>query len=327
MADVVRFAVVGVGAMGRLHAEYLAKRVPNAQLVAVADIDIAVGQTVAGWLGLEHVYATMTELLASVPVDAIVIASPRRTHAGTIIEAAAAGKHVFSEKPLADTLEEIDTATAMVEKTGVALQVGFHRRFDASFRHIRDAIVRGEIGEPRIVHSISRDPVWGASSRSPEDLLLETTIHDFDMVRYMSSGDIAEVHAVDLPGEGASLLEGVIISLRLKNGAVATIDNHIASPYGYDQRLEVFGTQAVASVANVPSHHASVTGAEGALHAPPLHFFAERYEAAYIAELTAFTKCVIDGSMPAVGASEARAAQAAAFAAMESLRTGAPVRL
>jgi myo-inositol 2-dehydrogenase/D-chiro-inositol 1-dehydrogenase len=326
MADVVRFGVVGVGAMGHLHAEYLAKRVPNATLVAIADVDLAAANVVGDRLGVEHVYATMTELLAAVSVDAVVVASPRRTHSGTIIEAAEAGKHIFSEKPMANTLEEIDAATAAVEKAGVALQVGFHRRFDASFRHVREAIARGEIGEPRIVHSISRDPVWGTSSRLPEDLLLETTIHDFDMVRYMSGSEVVEVHAVGIPAE-AGQLEGVIVSLRLKNGAVATIDNHVASAYGYDQRVEVFGTQAVASVANVPAHVASVTGAEGELHAPPLHFFAERYEDAYIAELTAFTKCVIDGTTPAVGATEARAAQVAAFAALESLRTSAPVRL
>jgi myo-inositol 2-dehydrogenase/D-chiro-inositol 1-dehydrogenase len=326
MADVVRFGVIGVGAMGHLHAEYIANRVPNAALVAIADVDVAAAQTVAGRLGIQHVYATITELLAAVPVDAVVVASPRRTHAGTIIEAARAGKHVFSEKPLADTLEEIDAVSAAVERAGVALQVGFHRRFDATFRHVLDAIARGEIGEPRIVHSISRDPVWGTSSRLPEDLLLETTIHDFDVVRYMSGSDITEVHAIEIPAEPGRL-EGVIVSLRLANGAVATIENHVASAYGYDQRVEVFGTQAVASVANVPAHQASVTGAEGELRAPPLHFFAERYEGAYIAELAAFTQCVISGATPVVGAQEARAVQVAAFAALESLRTGAPVRV
>jgi myo-inositol 2-dehydrogenase/D-chiro-inositol 1-dehydrogenase len=327
MADVVRFGVAGVGSMGHLHAEYLAKRVPNATLVAIADVDIAAAHTVAGRLGVENVCATLTELLTAVAVDAIVVASPRRTHSGSIIEAAEAGKHVFSEKPLANSIEEIDAATAAVEKTGVALQVGFHRRFDASFRHVREAIARGEIGEPRIVHSISRDPVWGTSSRLPDDLLLETTIHDFDMVRYMSGSELAEVYAAGIPAAEPGRLEGVVVSLRLKNGAAATIDNHIASAYGYDQRVEVFGTQAVASVANVPAHQASITGAEGELHAPPQNFFAERYEDAYIAELAAFTKCVIDGTTPAIGASEARAAQVAAFAALESLRTGAPVRL
>lgn len=327
MADVVRFGVVGVGAMGHLHAEYLAKRVPNAALVAVADVDLAAANTVAGRLGIEHRFATMTNLLAAVSVDAVVVASPRRMHADMIIEAVEAGKHVFSEKPLANTLEEIDTATEAVEKAGVALQVGFHRRFDASFRHVRDAIASGEIGEPRIVHSISRDPVWGTSSRPSDDLLLETTIHDFDMVRYMSGSEIAEVHAVGIAAEEPGLLEGVIVSLRLANGAAATIENHVASAYGYDQRVEVFGTQGVASVANMTAHQASVTGAEGELHPPPLHFFAERYEAAYIAELAAFTQCVISGATLVVGAREARAAQVAALASLESLRTGAPVRV
>lgn len=313
--------------MGNLHAEYIARHVPYATLVAIADVDIAGAHTVAGRLGVEHVYQTLTELLAAVSIDAIVVASPRRTHAGAIIEAAGSGKHIFSEKPLANTIDEIDAARAAVDKAGFVLQVGFHRRFDASFRHVREAIARGEVGEPRIVHSISRDPVWGTSSRLPEDLLLETTIHDFDIVRWMSGSEIVDVHAVGIPAAESGRLEGVIVSLRLKNGSVATIDNHVASAYGYDQRVEVFGSQAVASVANVASHQASVTDAGGELHAPPVHFFAERYEDAYIAELVAFTKCVIDGSTPVVGAGEARAAQAAAFAALESLRTGATVRV
>ena len=251
--DVVRFGVVGVGSMGHLHAEYLARRVPNASLAAIADVDLATAHIVGGRLGVTRTFATMTQLLAAVEVDALVVASPRRAHADMIIEAAQAGKHIFSEKPLANTLEEIDAATAGVEKAGVGLQVGFHRRFDASFRHVRDAIALGELGDVRIVHSISRDPVWGTSSRSPEDLILETTIHDFDMVRYMSADEITEVHATALPAE-AGRLDGVIVSLKLASGAVATIDNHVASAYGYDQRVEVFGTQGKASVQNVASH-------------------------------------------------------------------------
>jgi myo-inositol 2-dehydrogenase / D-chiro-inositol 1-dehydrogenase len=321
----VCFGLVGVGAMGQLHAQYLAKRVPDATLVAIADVDLDRAKAVAGSLDVEHGFASLTELLAAVEVDAVAIASPRRTHASTIIEAARAGKHIFCEKPLANTIEEIDAASAAVEKAGVALQVGFHRRFDPSFRHVRETVWRGELGDVRIVHSISRDPVWGEPSRLPEDLLLETTIHDFDMVRHGSGSEIAEVHARGIAASEAGRLEGVIVSLKLASGAVATIDNHVASAYGYDQRLEVFGTQAVASVSNITSHTATVLGAQGALTAPPTPFFAERYEAAYIAELSAFTRCVTDGTTPVVGASDARAAQLAAEAALESLRTGEPV--
>ncbi|MEO8456958.1 MAG: Gfo/Idh/MocA family oxidoreductase [Chloroflexota bacterium] len=327
MANVVRFAVVGVGSMGHLHAEYLASRVPNAKLVALADVDVAKAREVGAPLGVDACFSTLTEVLAQVEIDAVVVASPRRTHASTIIEAAEAGKHVFSEKPMANTLEEIDAATAAVEKAVVALQVGFHRRFDPSFRRVREAIGEGDIGEPRIVHSISRDPVWGSSSRLPEDLLLETTIHDFDVVRHMSGSEIVSVHATGIASADAGRLEGVIVSLRLANGALATIDNHVASAYGYDQRVEVFGSLGVASVANHTPHRATVVDAGGAIGAPPLHFFAERYADAYIAELAAFTRCVLDGSEPLVGARDARAAQVAAFAALESLRTGETVRV
>ncbi len=327
MPDIVRFAVVGVGSMGHLHAQYVASRVPGARLVAIADVDVAKAREVGGPLGIDKCYPTLTELLANVEVDAVVVATLRRTHAGTIIEAAEAGKHVFSEKPLANTLDEIDAVVASVERAGVALQVGFHRRFDPSFARVRQAIGEGDIGDVRIVHSISRDPVWGSSARLPEDLLLETTIHDFDVVRHMTSSEVTRLEATGIESADAGLLEGVLVNLRLGSGAVATIDNHIASAYGYDQRVEVYGSLGVARVENETPHRATIVDAGGSISAPPHHFFAERYEAAYITELAAFTRCVLDGSEPLVGAREARAAQAAAFAALESLRTGAAVRL
>jgi myo-inositol 2-dehydrogenase/D-chiro-inositol 1-dehydrogenase len=324
-AKTVGTGVIGVGAMGRLHAEYLATRVPSARLSAIADINAGVARAEAERLDVAA-YPDHAALLADPGVDAVAICTPRGTHAQIIKDAAAAGKHIFCEKPLAGSLEEIDEAMAAVARAGVALQVGFNRRFDPSFAHVHDQIVAGAIGAPQIIHLVSRDPAGGAS-RVPADLLFETTIHDLDMARYLAGSEITSVHALGLTAAEPGRLEGAIVVLRLANGVVATIDNHLRSAYGYDQRLEVFGAGGALSIANETPHRATLSDKSGVLDPLPLHFFAERYVESYIAELAAFTRCVTEKTAPPVTAAEGRAAVVAALAALDSLREGRPVTL
>ena len=319
-ADSLGFGVIGVGAIGRLHAEHLAARIPRARLVAIADINAAVARSEAERLDVAA-YPDHAALLADPAVAAVAICTPRGTHAQIIKDAAAAGKHIFCEKPLAGSLEEIDDAMAAVARAGVTLQVGFNRRFDLSFRHVHDQIVAGAIGEPQIIHIVSRDPepAEGQASRSPADLILETTIHDLDMARYLAGSEITSVHALGLPASEPGRLEGAIIVLRLANGVVATIDNHLRSAFGYDQRLEVFGHGGALSIANETPHRATLSDRSGVLDPLPLHFFAERYADSYIAELSAFARCVAEKTAPPVTASDGRAAVVAALAALDSL--------
>jgi myo-inositol 2-dehydrogenase/D-chiro-inositol 1-dehydrogenase len=322
-ADSLGFGVIGVGAIGRLHAEHLATRVPRASLVAVADINAAVARSEAGRLDAAA-YPDHAALLADPAVAAVAICTPRGTHAQIIKDAAAVGKHIFCEKPLAGSLEEIDDAMAAVARAGVSLQVGFNRRFDPSFAHVHDTIAAGGIGAPQIIHIVSRDPepADGQASRSPADLILETTIHDLDMARYLASSEITSVHALGLPASEPGRLEGAIIVLRLANGVVATIDNHLRSAFGYDQRLEVFGARGALSIANETPHRATLSSEAGVIEPLPLHFFAERYAESYIAELSAFARCVTGKTAPSVTANDGRAAVVAALAALDSLARG-----
>ncbi|MDP9181013.1 MAG: Gfo/Idh/MocA family oxidoreductase [Chloroflexota bacterium] len=327
-ADSLGFGVIGVGAIGRLHAEHLAARIPCARLVAVADINIPAARAAAERLDVAA-YPNHAALLADPGVTAVAICTPRETHAPIIKDAAAAGKHIFCEKPLAGSLEEIDDAMAAVARAGVMLQVGFNRRFDASFAHVHDTIAAGGIGAPQIIHIVSRDPepADGRASRTPADLILETTIHDLDMARYLAGSEITSVHALGLPASEPGRLEGAIIVLSLATGVVATIDNHLRSAFGYDQRLEVFGTAGALSIANETPHRATLAGKAGIIDPLPLHFFAERYVDSYIAELSAFARCVAEKTAPPVTASDGRAAVVAALAALDSLREGRPVAL
>ncbi len=322
------FGVIGAGAIGRLHAKHLATHIPRARLVAIADINAAVARSEAERLNVAA-YPDHAALLADPAVAAVAICTPRGTHARIIKDAATAGKHIFCEKPLAGSLEEIDDAMESVERTGVTLQVGFNRRFDASFAHVHDQIVAGAIGAPQVIHIVSRDPepADGQASRSPADLILETTVHDLDMACYLAGSEITSVHALGLPESEPGRLEGAIIVLRLANGVIATIDNHLRSAFGYDQRLEVFGTAGALSIANETPHRATLASKAGIVDSLPLHFFAERYADSYIAELSAFARCVAEETVPLVTASDGRAAVVAALAALDSLREGRPVAL
>ncbi len=176
-----------------------------------------------------------------------------------------------------------------------------------------------------MMHMISRDPnpAAGNAGRSPADLFLETTIHDLDMARHLSGSEIAEVFAVGV-GAGRGL-EGAIVTLRMANGVVATIDNHLRSAYGYDQRTEVFGSGGAVSIQNQTPYNATISDRRGVHAALPLHFFAERYNDAYLAELVAFTRCLSEGTEPPVTGEDGRRAVAAALAAVRSLASGKPV--
>jgi myo-inositol 2-dehydrogenase/D-chiro-inositol 1-dehydrogenase len=310
--------IVGAGRIGHLHAANAARcglavdRVVDARPEAAAELADQVGARVAdGFDGL----------------DAVVVCSPPDTHAEFVEAAAAAGAHVFCEKPLAPDLAGCDRAIEACERAGVVLQVGFQRRFDASFRALREAVESGRIGEPVLLRTSSRDPyepppTYGAS------IFVDSTIHDLDLARFLVGSEIVEVSA-----RAAKLAtpdphsDTAVTTLAFANGALGAIDNCWQSAYGYDQRVEVHGTAGMAAAANEQASTTVVADGEG-FHAPLLpHFFLERYAAAYVRELEAFAAAIDGGPVPVDGR-DGRAALAAALAAKQSAEQGgAPVRL
>jgi myo-inositol 2-dehydrogenase/D-chiro-inositol 1-dehydrogenase len=333
MTRKVKIAVIGTGRMGSVHTRNIARLIPEADLVAVCDIRLEVAQAVADELGIQRVVKDYHELLADKEIEAILIATSTNTHSFIMKDVAAAGKHIFCEKPLALELDKIDEALAAVEKAGVKLQVGFNRRFDKSFRQVHEIVESGDIGRPCILHITNRDPDFPSMEfmRVSGGMFLDMTIHDFDMARFQV-GEIDEVYAT-----GSVLIEPElkefgdidtnVVTLKFANGTVGAIDNSRKAVYGYDQRLEVFCSNGTA-MANNESENTAVKGNPGGFHSARLpHFFIQRYAPCYVDEVRQFIECVREDKPTPTTGKDGRAAVVLGYAAWKSLHENRPVKV
>ena len=333
MTKKVKIAVIGTGRMGSVHVRNIARLIPEAELVAICDIRLEVAQVVADELGIQRVVQDYHELLADPEIEAILIASSTDTHAFMMKDVAAAGKHIFCEKPLALELDKIDEALEAVKKAGVKLQVGFNRRFDKSYQRVRSIVASGEIGRPCILRITNRDPDFPAMEflRVSGGIFLDLAIHDFDMVRFQV-GEVEEIYAT-----GSVLIEPKlkefgdidtdVVTLKFVNGAVGAIDNSRKAVYGYDQRLEVFCSNGTA-LANNEAETVAVKGnTDGFLSAKPPYFFMQRYAPCYVEELRQFVECVRDDKPTPTTGADGRAAVVLGYAAWKSLRENRPVKV
>lgn len=330
----IRIGVIGAGRIGRVHAANLAYRVAGAELAGVADPVEAAARETAESLRLSRWTTSPAELLADPTIQAVVIASSTDTHARLIEEAAAAGKDIFCEKPVDLDLARVDAALAAVKRAGVRLQIGFNRRFDPSFARARQTVASGAIGTPQIVKITSRDPQPASLAYLAVSggLFTDMTIHDFDVARWIVGDEVVELSAM-----GAVLIEPEIgklndvdtamISLRYRSGALGQIDNSRKAVYGYDVRLEVFGSLGVVTVANHTPAAVTLTTRTGANGELPLHWFIERFEQAYLNELVEFVSCIREDRAPSVGGEDGRIPLVMARAAWTSLRERRPVSL
>ena len=334
MALTVHIGVIGAGRIGKVHTENLTYRIPEATVVAIADIDRAAAEAVAAQYGIAAVADDPQAIIANPDVDAVLICSPTDTHAPLIAAAAAAGKHIFCEKPIALDLAVIDRALAAVQEAGVRLQVGFNRRFDPNFRHVREVVAAGKIGEPHILRVTSRDPAPPPIEyiRVSGGLFLDMTIHDFDMARFLMGNEVTEVYAaggvmVDPAIGEAGDIDTALVTLRFASGAVGAIDNSRRAVYGYDQRVEVFGSGGSVAIGNNTPHNALHSDAEG-VHGPkPLYFFMQRYTESFVEEMRAFIAAMHGEAPIPVTGEDGRAAVVIGLAAWKSLRENRPVKL
>jgi myo-inositol 2-dehydrogenase / D-chiro-inositol 1-dehydrogenase len=327
----VRVGVIGTGRIGRLHADLIARRVPGLALAAVFDTDVSAAQEVGKALGAPAA-SSAAELTESTDVDAVAICSSASTHVDLIVAAAAAGKSIFCEKPLSLSLPEVDRALAAVAETGVLLQVGFNRRFDPGHRSVRDAVAAGAIGEVHLVRISSRDPEppKRAYLEVSGGLFLDTTIHDFDMARYVTGTEVTEVFARGAARDDPSVTElgdvdTAVVTLVHEDGVLTTIDNSRRAVYGYDQRVEAFGSAGMATSDNLPAHGGVVRTAEGARSARLPYFFLERYIPSYLGEWEAFATAVRESGASPVSGADGRAPLVLGLAALRSAREGRPV--
>ncbi|MCC6234037.1 MAG: inositol 2-dehydrogenase [Verrucomicrobiales bacterium] len=332
--ETLKLGLIGAGRIGRLHAEHVQRRMKDAQIAVITDAVPAAAAACAKDFGIPETAPDFRAILARKEIHGVVVCSPTDTHTQIIEEAAAAGKHVFCEKPIDADLARIDRALAAVRQAGVILQVGFNRRFDANFQRVRRAIVSGEIGTPHQIHVISRDPGPPPIEyvRRSGGLFMDMTIHDFDMVRFLAGDEVVEVYAtggvrVDPAIGEAGDIDTAVILLKFQGGATGMIENCRKAVYGYDQRVEVLGSAGAIRIDNNYPNTAVVSTRDHVRRDLPLNFFMERYVESYLEEVRLFLEAIRTGAPSPLSGEEGRVPVQIAQAATRSLRENRPVAL
>lgn len=328
----VRLGLVGTGRIGQLHVETLL-RSQIGQLVAVTDLHLDAARACAERYGVAQVAQDVSDLLHNYDIQALLICSSTNTHANYCLAASNAGKHIFCEKPIDADLARIDAVIHEVQRSGVKMMVGFNRRFDPNHRRIKHSIEQGRIGTPHLLHIISRDPAPPPLEyiKVSGGMFFDMTIHDFDMARYLL-GEVDEIYAtaavrVDPRIGEVGDVDTALITLKFADGALGTIDNSRQAVYGYDQRVEVFGSAGLLRSDNIYPDEVSLSTANNVERGLPKNFFMDRYLASYQAELETFVRCVAEDRPTPVTAQDGRAPVVMALAAQKSLAEGRPVRL
>ena len=331
----IQIGIIGAGRIGKVHAESITRFVKGAEVKAIADPYLT--EETKAWanaMGIAEAYGDYHKILADPAIDIVLICSSTDTHSQISLEAIAAGKHVFCEKPIDHDVEKIKAVIAALKDSKVKYQVGFNRRFDHNFMAAREAVKTGKIGDLNILKITSRDP--GAPPVSyikvSGGIFLDMTIHDFDMVRFMSGAEVEEVYAiggvlVDPAIGEAGDIDTAIITMKLSNGALAVIDNCRRATYGYDQRVEAFGSLGQVAIGNDTDSTAVISNGEGVTAEKPKLFFLERYMQAYVAEVSAFIDAVVNDKAVAVSAEDGLKPVLIGLAAKKSLAENRPVKI
>lgn len=328
----LRVGIIGAGRIGKVHALSITNQMPYVQIAYVSDKFEKAANELAETIEGCRVVKDYHDILNDSEIDAVLICSSTDTHASISIEAALAGKHVFCEKPIDHDLNKIKEVLKTVKETGVKYQVGFNRRFDHNFKSVRNAVAEGKIGDVHVVKITSRDP-----EAPPLDyvkvsggIFLDMTIHDFDMVRYLTDSEVTEVYAagnclVNPEIEKAGDVDTAIITLKFENGALGVIDNSRRAEYGYDQRAEVFGSKGSVAVTNDTPSTAIISTKEGVVSEKPLYFFLERYLKSFTDEMIEFVDAIMKDTDTPVKANDGLQSVIIGLAAKKSVEEGRPV--
>lgn len=324
--------VLGVGEMGKRHAENLRRLVPEACLIAVADVAQDRARQVATELEITNSFSTLKDLVGCKGINAVVIATPDKFHAKAIATAAAAGKDILCEKPLAINLEDAHEALEAVAKAGVRLQIGFMRRYDPAYVAAMRRIEAGEIGEPVLFKSIGRDkdvpPLAAYQSNVNGMLFYNNTIHDFDLARWLMRDEVTEVHAyttVAIRPEVAQYGDVVasVVNLKYEHGAIGNVESYVQALYAYDVRSEIVGSKGSIFVGSLEKTPATFLGAEGGTPILADHFLT-RFADAYLAEVRDFAHNMLHDLPPRVSGDDGLRALEIAVAAEASHSLGRP---
>lgn len=327
----IEICLFGAGRIGAIHAANVAAH-PGANLRYVVDVN----PDSAGTLALKHGARVVGEAaaLADPDVRLVIIASSTDTHADLILASARAGKAIFCEKPIDLNQGRVRECVQEVERLGTPMLVGFNRRFDPNFGAVHQAIQEGKVGKPEVVNITSRDPSPPplAYIQVSGGLFRDMMIHDFDMARWLLGEDPVEIFAtasclVNPEIAGAGDVDTAMVVMKTSSGALCHINNSRRAVYGYDQRIEVFGSKGMLQAGNLAPTTMEFWGEDSIQRDKPLHFFLERYAQAYRVELNHFIEALQAGTKPAVGAKDGLQALVLADAALESLQSGKAVRI
>ena len=328
----LKVGIIGLGRIGKLHAENIKKYLPEIELIAVADP--VLDETWIQDMDITHVFTTPQALLEMPEIEAVIICTPVDSHVSLIIEAANLGKHIFCEKPLSLDIDEINIVLETVHQAKVKLQVGFNRRFDENFMQIKQAIIAGRIGEPHFIKITSRDPELPSIKylKNSGGLFLDMTIHDFDMARYLTNSEISEIYVdgevlIDSAIAKIGDIDTAIINLKFENGMLGVIDNSRQAVYGYDQRIEVFGSKGNIQAENNRPTNVCIRTNQQVSFDKPFHFFLERYRQSYINEIQAFYHAIKQDTGTPVTGHDGLMPVIIGLAANESLKMNKPIQI
>lgn len=327
--------VIGAGRIGKIHIENLLRKITNVNLKIVADIKI--DDKLRQWaaeIGVLKLSSDVNEIFNDPEIEIVLICSSTNSHAKFIQEAAKANKQVFCEKPIDTDIIRIKETLSVVKETGVKLMVGFNRRFDRNFMRCHEAIASGQIGEPQIIKITSRDPAPPPIEyiKVSGGIFLDMTIHDWDMARFQAGSEVEEVYAtgavlIDPEIGKAGDLDTAVAVLKFKNGAIGIIDNTRQAVYGYDQRVEVFGSKGCVVADNEATNTVRIYTAECTNIDKIPYFFMERYMESYSTELKYFFECLSKNIEPKPNGDDGLQNVLVALAAQKSYEENRPVKI
>lgn len=329
----IKIGIIGMGRIGKIHLENVSTRIDGVEVAAVINPSKA-GQDYASKFGVATVSSDAGIVFNNPEIDAILICSPSDTHADFAILAAEAGKAIFCEKPVDMSLERAKEVVEKVEENNVPMMVAFNRRFDPDFAKVKNSVSQGKIGTIHNLHIISRDPGPPPIEyiKQSGGLFKDMTIHDLDMARFIMGCEVTEVYAkgscmVDPTIGEVGDIDTATLVLHFENGATAVIENSRKAVYGYDQRLEVFGSKGMLQIKNPLM--TNVTGANeyGSYSDVNLNFFIDRYRASYLIEMQEFVYALINKKPMPVGGEDGIKSIILADAAYDSLRENRPIQI
>lgn len=331
----INLGILGAGRIAEVHIRGIATGVPGARMRAIASPHM--DEKRAAWarsFGVEHAYDDAERIFRDPAIDAVLILSSTDTHYDLTMRALAAGKHIFSEKPIDHNLARCREVADAVRASGKQYQIGFNRRYDHNYLAMKRAIDAGKIGEVQFLRFCSRDAIRPPKSfiAGSGGMMMDMSVHDFDMVSYMAGSPVTEVFSyganlIDPEIGKAGDIDTAVTVLKFESGALGVIDNSREAVYGYDQRAEAFGSKGCVTIGNDAPSTALVSGVSGVTGEKPLWYFLERYMGSYQAEVAAFVRCLETGEPVSPSVEAGLAPVRIALAVYKSQREHRPVAI